>query len=67
MRALEADMKKLGEEKARLEAQLASPEFYGGTDQSVVTTTLREQARVAAKLEEAENEWLALQEQLEAI
>jgi ATP-binding cassette subfamily F protein 3 len=65
-RALEADMKKLGEEKARLEAQLASPDFYGGADQTLVGTTLREQARIAGKLEEAENEWLALQEQLEA-
>jgi ATP-binding cassette subfamily F protein 3 len=66
-RSLEADMRQLGAEKARLEAQLASPDFYGGADQTLVTTTLREQARVAAKLDEAENEWLALQEQREAI
>jgi ATP-binding cassette subfamily F protein 3 len=67
VRTLEADMQKLGDEKARLEAQLASPEFYGGADQALVTTTLREQARVAAKLEAVESEWLALQEELERL
>jgi len=67
VRALEADMAKLGAEKARLEAQLASPEFYGGADQALVATTLREQARVASKLEAVESEWLELQEALEKL
>jgi len=67
VRALEATMQKLGDEKARCEAQLASPAFYGGADQAQVAAALREQGRIAAQLEEAENEWLALQEQLEAI
>jgi ATP-binding cassette subfamily F protein 3 len=67
VRALEAEMKKLGDEKARLEAQLAAPEFYAGTDQDVVTATLREQAKVAGRLEALENDWLELQEQLEAL
>ena len=67
VRSLEGDMEKLGQEKARLEAQLASPDFYGGADQALVTTTLREQARVAAKLDEIEAEWLSLQEELERL
>jgi ATP-binding cassette subfamily F protein 3 len=67
VRALDAAMQQLGAEKARLDAQLASPSFYGGSDQAQVTAALREQARVAAQLEQAENEWLDLQEQLEAI
>ncbi len=67
VRALEGDMEKLGTEQARLEAQLASPDFYGGADQTLVTTTLREQARVAAKLDEIEAEWLTLQEELERL
>jgi ATP-binding cassette, subfamily F, member 3 len=67
VRALEGDMEKLGVEKARLEAQLASPDFYGGADQTLVTTTLREQARVTAKLDEIEAEWLTLQEELERL
>jgi ATP-binding cassette subfamily F protein 3 len=67
VRTLEGDMEKLGVEKARLDAQLASPEFYGGADQTLVATTLREQARVAARLEAIEAEWLSLQEELERL
>ena len=67
VRTLEGDMEKLGAEKARLEAQLASPEFYGGADQTVVAATLREQGRIATKLEAVEAEWLSLQEELERL
>jgi ATP-binding cassette subfamily F protein 3 len=67
VRALEADMQRLGTEKARVEAELASPAFYGGADQAAVTSALREQAQLSTRLEATENEWLALQAQLETL
>ena len=66
LRTIETELKRLGDEKARIEAQLASPDFYAGTDQTLVTATLRDQAKIAARLEATETEWLTLQEQLEA-
>jgi len=65
--ALERDMAKLGEEKRRLEEQLASPDFYTGTDQDLVSQTLREQGKVTARLDVLETEWLEISAELEAI
>ena len=64
---LEAEMAKLNDEKKRVEAQLAAPDFFTGADQKLVSETLRAQSRVATKIEAAEAQWLALQEELEAI
>ena len=65
--AAEAAMQKLNDEKTRLETMLIAEDFYARTPQEQVTATLREQARLAQALETAENEWLALQEELEAL
>jgi ATP-binding cassette subfamily F protein 3 len=65
--ALEREMAKLAEEKGRLEQQLASPDFYAGGDQELVTKTLREQGRVAGRLDALETEWLEVTAELEAI
>ncbi len=66
IRDAEARMHRLGEDKQRLEAALASPDFYS-SPQTEITATLREQAAVAQALEAVENEWLALQTELEAL
>ena len=67
VRAAEAAMLKLNEEKTRLETMLAAEDFYARTPQEQVTATLREQARIAQALEAAEGEWFALQEELEGL
>ncbi|MCL4802351.1 MAG: ATP-binding cassette domain-containing protein [Burkholderiales bacterium] len=65
--ALERRMAALSAEKRRLEAMLASTDFYTGADQDEVGRTLREQGSVSAELETVETEWLALQAELEEI
>ncbi|MFO7189139.1 MAG: ATP-binding cassette domain-containing protein [Pseudomonadota bacterium] len=67
VRELEAAMAKLGAEKSRLEAMLAAEDFYTRSTPEQVTNALREQARVAQALEEAEAEWFRLQEALEGL
>ncbi len=64
---LEREMAELSSEKSHLERQLASEAFYNGADPDEVATALREQARVSARLETVETEWLALQTELEAL
>jgi len=64
---LEREMTELSTEKSSLERQLASEAFYNGADPDEVATALREQARVSARLETIETEWLALQTELEAL
>jgi ATP-binding cassette subfamily F protein 3 len=66
IRDAEVRMHRLDADKTRLEAVLASPDFYSGA-QSEITATLREQAAVAQALEAIENEWLALQAELETL
>jgi ATP-binding cassette subfamily F protein 3 len=64
---LENEMAELAAAKGRLDGELASEAFYKGADQEVVAATLREQARVSARLEKVESEWLALHIELEAL
>jgi ATP-binding cassette subfamily F protein 3 len=65
--ALEKEMAKLGEEKRLLEERLASPDFYTGSDQDLVTQTLRDQGKVGARLDALETEWLELTAELDTI
>ncbi|HLU77751.1 MAG TPA: ATP-binding cassette domain-containing protein [Burkholderiales bacterium] len=67
LRAVESAMAKLNTDKARLEAMLAAEDFYTRSTPEQVTAALREQAQVAHELEQAETEWFALQEELEAL
>jgi len=46
---------------------LAAEDFYTRSTPEQVTNALREQARVAQALEEAEAEWFRLQEALEGL
>ena len=60
-------MDRLAGEKSRIEAKLASAEFYAQGDQDEVAAALRDQARCAEALEQTESEWLRVQAELEAI
>jgi ATP-binding cassette subfamily F protein 3 len=66
IRDVEVRMHRLDADKTRLESVLSSPDFYSGA-QSEITAALREQAAVSEALEAIENEWLALQAELEAL
>ena len=66
LRKLEAEIDRLAREKSQVEARLASTEFYARGDQDEVALALREQARWAEALAQAENEWLRVQAELEA-
>jgi ATP-binding cassette subfamily F protein 3 len=67
LRKLEIDIDRLSREKAELESRLASEAFYSTGDPDEVTAALRDQARLATALDQAESEWLALQAELEGI
>jgi ATP-binding cassette subfamily F protein 3 len=67
LRAVEAEIARLEREKAAVEAKLAAENFYTRGDPDEVTAALRAQAKLAQALEQAEGEWLSLQEKLEAI
>jgi ATP-binding cassette subfamily F protein 3 len=57
----------LESEKATLAAQLGDPGFYSRTEPGKVQAATRRAAEVAALLEQAEDRWLAVQSELEAI
>ena len=66
LKKLEVEIEPLAAERARLTGLLASADFYNNGDPDALSNAIREQAQVAKKLERLENEWLMLQEQLEA-
>jgi ATP-binding cassette subfamily F protein 3 len=65
LKAVEAEIATLTAEKNRLETLMADPHFYGNSDGELVKSSLKEQGRVAARLEEVEEQWLELQQALE--
>lgn len=64
---LETEMAKWQEEKSQIDTQLADPALYGAADKSLLQTLLKRQAELTASIDQAEEQWLQLQEQLEAI
>ena len=52
-------------ELSALEARLADPELYAGTDQKKLQSVQDQRARLSQKLEAAEERWLALQAEVE--
>ena len=64
---LEREMAGLNAEKTRLEGVLASQDIYAEANKENLKACLLQQAEVQAKLSTAEERWLALQEELEAI
>jgi len=67
LKRLEEQMAKLNAKKAALDAQLADPAVYGDGQKEAMKTLVLDQAYVDRELAELEAEWLALQEQLEAV
>ncbi|MBX6368642.1 MAG: ABC-F family ATP-binding cassette domain-containing protein [Rhodospirillales bacterium] len=65
VREAEAEMERLGREKARIDLLLADPATYAGAAERT-TEALRRQADLARALAEAEQAWLAAAEALEA-
>jgi ATP-binding cassette subfamily F protein 3 len=64
---LERRIASLESEKAALEAQLCDAGFYAGTEPARVQSVTRRALEVASLLEQAEDRWLAVQSELEAI
>ena len=64
---LEQQISALEAEKRELERQLADPGFYTATSPAQVHSASRRCAEVAQQLNDAEERWLAVQAQLEAI
>jgi ATP-binding cassette subfamily F protein 3 len=67
LKRLDEQMAKLNAKKTALDAQLADPALYGEERKEAIKTLVLDQAYVARELAELEAEWLALQEQLEAV
>jgi ATP-binding cassette subfamily F protein 3 len=65
LKAVEAEIARLTSEKVRLETQIADPNFYDNADSEKVKASLMEQARADALLQQAEHEWLELQQALD--
>lgn len=65
--AVEKSLARASEALRALDAKLADPEFYNGSDQDLVAKTLREHGELAPKVEALETRWLELSEAIEAI
>ena len=64
---LERDMDQLTAEKSQLDALLASPEMYAEGSKDKLKDSLLRQAQVVGELGRAEESWLALHGELEAL
>ncbi|WP_047257543.1 ATP-binding cassette domain-containing protein [Chromobacterium subtsugae] len=64
---LEQEMNKLSEEKSQLEAFLSSSEAYDDANRQKLADSVKRQGEVAGRLETVEEEWMDVQEQLEAM
>ncbi|WP_434634893.1 ATP-binding cassette domain-containing protein [Chromobacterium sp. CV08] len=64
---LEQEMNKLSDEKTRLEAFMSSSEAYDDANRQKLADSVKRQGEVASRLEIVEEEWMEVQEQLEAL
>jgi len=67
LKRLEEQLAKLNARKSAIDAQLADPALYGEARKDAVNTLIVDQAYVARELAQLEAEWIALQEQLDAV
>jgi ATP-binding cassette subfamily F protein 3 len=67
LKRLEEQLAKLNARKSAIDAQLADPALYGEAQKDLVKTLIVDQAYVARELAQLEAEWIALQEQLDAV
>jgi ATP-binding cassette subfamily F protein 3 len=66
IKRIEEQMAKLNATKAGIDARLLDPALYDGASKDQLKSLLSDQAFCTRDLGQLENEWLALQEQLEA-
>ncbi len=64
---LEADMVHWQQEKSQLDERLSDPAFYNAADKSGLQALLKRQSELTQLIAQAEERWLELQEQLEAM
>ncbi|WP_028535325.1 ATP-binding cassette domain-containing protein [Paludibacterium yongneupense] len=64
---LDKELAALGEEKAVLDAFLSSGEAYAAENRARLADSVRQQGEVASRLAQAEERWLEVQEQIEAL
>ena len=64
---LEKSLEALSQEKAALDAFLASEDAYSDANKTRLTDSIRRQGEVATLLESVEEEWMLLQEEIEAL
>lgn len=64
---LEADMAKWQQEKNQLDERLTDNSLYTAADKTELQKLLKRQAELGQQIEQAEEQWLSLQEQLEAL
>jgi ATP-binding cassette subfamily F protein 3 len=67
LKRLDEQMVKLNERKSAIDAQLADPAIYNEEKKDALKALIVDQAYVARELAHLEAEWLALQEQLDAV
>ena len=67
LQAVEEEIAQLIAQKRQLETQVADPNLYAQNNRDRLKDCLIEQSRVNARLQEAEQLWLELQSQLEAL
>ena len=67
IKSVEKEIETLGVERLRLEKMIAAPDMYGETRKEDLKRCLLEQAQVKKKLQGAEERWLALSAELEAL
>jgi len=67
LRSLEEELARLSADKTQLETLLADPNLYARSDREKVKNSLLERGRINARLELLEEEWLLLQERLDAL
>jgi ATP-binding cassette subfamily F protein 3 len=67
LRAVEAELERLGGQKRRLETEVADPKLYQPGNRDRLKAALLEQSQVTTRLQTLESEWLELQTQLETL
>jgi ATP-binding cassette subfamily F protein 3 len=67
LKKLEQAMKKLAEQSTRIEEQLADPDLYDDSNKEKLKKLLNEQATLREQNDVTEEQWLTIQEELDAL
>lgn len=66
LKSLETQMEKFQKRMSEIETQLSNPEIYEDKNKATLQPLLQEQAKLQTQLEETEENWLMVSEELEA-